>query len=211
MRSSPPCPHILDKYATNYKQVSTSSIMPSPFKPKPARRSETLVSPRCMSNNPLFQYSIHTIPSSFKRDLAPVFPDASITPQTPLLIIPTFQKSDIELLTYGEQQDKEKDRLLLSFYEWSDQVRQQILAIYPQAWVDVTDPASGIARWGNQGSLYSDVEGVVKCLKYETMDCGGCRILKHPSWKYSVYPATMFTTVPLQLLQHALCIVESRQ
>ena len=171
---------------------------------KKSRRAETLLAPTKLPNNSLFEYSIHSVPASFKRDLAPVFPDAKITSQSPILVIPTFQKATVNLTVFGKEQESEKDRLLLVFYKWSDRVRAALSKRDAQAWVDVTDPVTGMARWGSGASTYSDVHGAVKCLKYATTDCGGCTILKHPQWKYAVYPATLFTNAPLATIQEAI-------
>jgi len=37
-------------------------------------------------------------------------------------------------------------------------------------------------------------------LKYHTQCCGPCKILLHPKWGSHVYPASLFTTAPLDVV-----------
>lgn len=154
-----------------------------------------------------FEYSVHIPPRALLREITSVFPgvDISSDPRvhTPLLVIPTFQRAALPLLEYGDRQAEEKDRLLERFFQWCQQVHDAIKAFEPDAWVDATDPASGTAWKGNAGSCYSDVDGIIRLLRYETVDVG-CRIAAHPVWRFAVYPATLFTTAPQDVVKKAL-------
>lgn len=75
--------------------------------------------------------------------------------------------------------------------------------------MDATDPATGAAVYGNPAALYSDVPPIARLLRYRTMDCGGCTILLHPEWSSGVYPATVFTTAPLEVLVSGLASVNN--
>lgn len=149
---------------------------------------ETLVEPKLSVSFVDFQYSVHSLSNMLKRELASVFPSQHFDLQTQLLLVPTMQRSQVELLQFGDHQAVEKDRLLERFFEWSTMVRDAVQRLDEHAWVDVTDPASGTARWGAQGSVYSDVYGMLRTLKYPTQDIGGCLVLEHPHWHFFVYP-----------------------
>mmetsp|Transcript_9900 Transcript_9900/g.16986 ORF Transcript_9900/g.16986 Transcript_9900/m.16986 type:complete len:93 (-) Transcript_9900:128-406(-) len=72
-------------------------------------------------------------------------------------------------------------------------------------WADATDPSSGQPYFGDAGSdIYSDVHGNMVLLKYPTENVGGCEVMAHPEWKYRCYPATMFTTAPLETVLEVL-------
>ena len=74
-------------------------------------------------------------------------------------------------------------------------------------WADVTDPATGLPYFGQAGShIYSDVHGNMALLKYETENVGGCVVMSHPEWKYASYPATLFSSAPLDVLKEALSL-----
>lgn len=151
-----------------------------------------------------FEFSVHAPPNALLRELTSVFPDTSIGVRSPVLVIPTFQRSAVPLLEYGDEQDAEKDRLLLRFFEWCGQIAEVVNQLQPLAWIDATDPASGLAWRGKPGSCYSDVDGITRLLRYETLDIGGCRVVAHPQWRFAVYPATLFTTATVEVVVQAL-------
>ena len=35
---------------------------------------------------------------------------------------------------------------------------------------------------------------------YKTNNAGGCKILLHPKWESAVYPASIFTTAPAEMV-----------
>lgn len=151
-----------------------------------------------------FEFSVHVPTNAFLRELTSVFPDASIGVRSPVLVVPTFQRSAVSLLEYGDKEAVEKDRLLLRFFEWCDRVVEAVKQLQPSAWIDATDPASGLAWRGKPGSCYSDVDGLTRLLRYETIDIGGCRVVAHPKWRFAVYPATLFTTATPNVIIQAL-------
>ncbi|KAA8499432.1 Methylmalonic aciduria and homocystinuria type D-like, mitochondrial [Porphyridium purpureum] len=172
--------------------------------------AETLVGPTRCSHYVDFEYSVHTCPSAVLREVAGVFPDQreAILSKDPsgnsaLLIVPTFQKAAASLLSWGDVQAAEKDRLLEEFLRWSKQVCDVLWA--QGYWADVTDPCTGLPYYGTAGAqIYSDVHANMTILKYETENVGGCVVMAHPEWKYASYPATLFTTAPLETLHQAL-------
>lgn len=64
---------------------------------------------------------------------------------------------------------------------------------------DLTDPCSGLPVLSERGgSYYPDVIGGQMLLNYDIIDTGCCKLLSHPKWHTKVYPATLFTTAPLE-------------
>ena len=56
-----------------------------------------------------FEYSVHTCPPSFERELKHVFPDLECCG---MVAIPTMQHAHCDLVEIGELVELEKDRLL---------------------------------------------------------------------------------------------------
>lgn len=54
------------------------------------------------------------------------------------------------------------------------------------------------------GMAYSDLSGIALLLPYDHLQVGVCEMVSHPDWRTAVYPATLFTTAPLDILQLAL-------
>ncbi len=52
----------------------------------------------------------------------------------------------------------------------------------------------------DSNKVYSEVDGIQLLLNYKTMNCGCCKVLLHPKWGSSIYPASMFTTAPQSLV-----------
>ena len=168
------------------------------------RRHARTILPRTLSRTYTdFEYSVHIAPKSLGRELRSVFPVLTAS-KDPILVIPTFQRSAIELLEFGELQTREKDRLLDSFMTWATALRAALLAKSSTVWFDATDPASAQAHFGAPAGCYSDVDGIARVTNYHTTDAGACRIVKHPGWGYACYPAMAFTTAPKELFVEVL-------
>lgn len=52
--------------------------------------------------------------------------------------------------------------------------------------------------------VYPEVDACETLLRYRTYNAGGCKVLSHPQWGTSVYPATMFARGPIEEVQAAL-------
>eukprot|EP00775_Hariotina_reticulata_P004124 gene4124-4370_t len=146
------------------------------------------------------EYSVHACHSSMAREIQSVFPDEDLSN---LLIVPTCQQADCDLVRTGEKVDTEKDRLLERFIEWS---RCVCARLQDQGhWCDYIDPCSGLPMI-QQGTnnVYPEVEGLSVLLGYKTQNAGCCKIVLHPRWGSAVYPATLFTKAPLQDLLSAV-------
>jgi hypothetical protein len=174
------------------------------------------------------EYSIHGCPARLYQELKLIFPelfptssscssltksfsaglrsstDSSIAVQrSDLLIIPTFQPCRYDLVGAGPEQDREKDEKLEHFYLWAitlcSLIREQ------GHWADFTDPASGYPVLGPNGpSFYPDVPGAQTLLNYDVTNTGCCSLLVHPRWQTKVYPATVFTAAPVDVVLHIL-------
>eukprot|EP00729_Bicosta_minor_P018760 gene18760-32336_t len=119
-----------------------------------------------------------------KEDLGRVFPGVDMAN---MLIVPTFQPCKCDLVAMGPEPEAEKDRLLENAQGH---------------WADLTDPCSGFPVYGERGpGWYPDVIGSQMLLQYTMLDTGCCKLIAHPRWQTKVYPATLFTTAPLEIVK----------
>jgi hypothetical protein len=147
-----------------------------------------------------FEISVHTLPPAFRADLAGVLP---ATPLDGLLLVPTAQRSAVDLAAWGEEAAREKDALLERFAAWADAVGARLRA--RGFWADAVDPCSGLARATPHSHVpYPEVDAFETLLRWRTSDAGGCRLLLHPRWGAAVYPATLFARAPLDEVLAAL-------
>ena len=92
---------------------------------------------------PDFEYSIHTIPRTHRDEVQAIFPTMSIDE---LLVIPTCQKSAVDLVEWGDAAAQEKDRLLIRFQRLAKAVCESLIA--QGYWADYIDPCSGLPMVG---------------------------------------------------------------
>lgn len=52
--------------------------------------------------------------------------------------------------------------------------------------------------------VYSEVDGVELLLRYRCLSAGMCKILLHPLWGGAVYPASLFTDAPFEVVREVL-------
>lgn len=52
--------------------------------------------------------------------------------------------------------------------------------------------------------VYSEVDGVELLLRYRCLSAGMCKILLHPVWGAAVYPASLFTNAPFEVVRDVL-------
>ncbi|KAI8106817.1 hypothetical protein M9434_001471 [Picochlorum sp. BPE23] len=146
------------------------------------------------------EYSIHECPKTHRDDVASIFPQEDMQG---MLIVPTCQKSDVNLVGWGEQADVEKDRLLERFVQFASCVCEWLMD--KGYWADYIDPCSGLPMIHKNGNnVYGEVQGLVTLLGYQTQNAGCCKIILHPKWGSSVYPASFFTKAPLHELENAI-------
>ncbi len=64
---------------------------------------------------------------------------------------------------------------------------------------------NNIQYYGVRGAgIYPETESAMTLLKYDLINTGCCKIISHPLWGTSCYPATLFTNVPLFELKRIL-------
>ncbi|KAI9207460.1 uncharacterized protein BJ171DRAFT_578579 [Polychytrium aggregatum] len=150
------------------------------------------------------QVSVHTPGRHLKKELALVFPELKNSKHLDqLLVIPTFQLSRHDLVAVTPETNLERNILLDYIYIFGQKFRDNIAAL--GYWADMTDPASGYPIYSDRGAaLYPDVDGAIRLLKYQTILAGCCKVLRHPKWGTKNYPATLFTTAPLPVVEQVL-------
>lgn len=193
-----------------------------------AYTSSTVVKPRELArkqgSDDGLECSIHTLPKPLLREFRHVFgdqylktasqfpncsnettsdapPDSRLAPE--LLAIPTNQRAREDLVAVGDHIEKEKDRLLNVFIELGRDFCTKIRA--QGYWADYIDPCSGLPMMSlGCNKVYSEVDGMECLLNYKTYSAGFCKILTHPKWGSSVYPATMFAFCPVDIASQIL-------
>jgi len=72
-------------------------------------------------------------------------------------------------------------------------------------WADYIDPCSGLPMVNrDSGSVYGEVQALVSLLGYQTQNAGCCKIVLHPRWGSSVYPASIFTKATIDAVKAAI-------
>uniref|UniRef100_K3WPJ2 Methylmalonic aciduria and homocystinuria type D protein n=1 Tax=Globisporangium ultimum (strain ATCC 200006 / CBS 805.95 / DAOM BR144) TaxID=431595 RepID=K3WPJ2_GLOUD len=169
-----------------------------------ARAQGALLSPTAI--RPGFEVSVHECPKLLLRELKHVFPaqfERKQPTSQPTLAVLTCQRSLMDLSQFGVDADKEKDRLLETFVEFAQQVSSKL--IEHKYWADFIDPCSGLPMLTLQSNkVYSEVDGVEVLLRYRCNSAGMCKILIHPSWGAAVYPASLFTNAPYELVREVI-------
>jgi len=141
-------------------------------------------------------------PRLMQRELCHVFPHLAGDANS-ISCIPTCQHTGVDLVKVGDKVDTEKDRCLEIFDDFG---RALCAALASTGyWADYIDPCSGLPMLTpDTNKVYSEVDGVQLLLRYATMDAGACKILLHPKWGSSVYPASAFTNAPPEEVAKAI-------
>merc|ERR1712087_158229 len=138
------------------------------------------------------EYSIHECPKKHAENLVTLFPGVDVSN---MLVIPTCQNSDVDLVRTGEPIEQEKDRLLERFMKWAQFVCDKLNK--EGHFSDYIDPCSGLPMVNkNNQCVYGEVDALSTLLGYKTTNSGCCKVILHPKWGTSVYPASMFTKAP---------------
>eukprot|EP00468_Gymnochlora_sp_CCMP2014_P008144 CAMPEP_0167759528 /NCGR_PEP_ID=MMETSP0110_2-20121227/11076_1 /TAXON_ID=629695 /ORGANISM="Gymnochlora sp., Strain CCMP2014" /LENGTH=209 /DNA_ID=CAMNT_0007645929 /DNA_START=166 /DNA_END=795 /DNA_ORIENTATION=- len=165
------------------------------------------------------EYSVHKLHPIIRRHCKRIFPSLAKKVSTSkkegktslesLLCIPTFQHCKCDMLEFTEIAESEKDAKLKSFYAWCQALCDEL--IKKGHWADYIDPCSGYPVIGDGGSsVYNEVEGMQLLLRYRHQQVGMCKVILHPRWGQRIYPASMFTTAPLTVVQEAVKIIEKK-
>lgn len=79
------------------------------------------------------------LPHTHKREIQAIFPDQDVTD---MLIVPTCQKTIVDLVNRGENVEQEKDHCLERFFKWAEVVCEHVSSA--GYWIDFIDPCSGL-------------------------------------------------------------------
>ncbi|KAL3160777.1 hypothetical protein ABBQ38_009189 [Trebouxia sp. C0009 RCD-2024] len=151
------------------------------------------------------EYSVHSCPRRHWTEVSMIFPGLTADK---LLIVPTCQHSKMDLVQTGEAVETEKDDLLEKFMEFAKGVCNK--ATDRGHWADYIDPCSGLPMMHTNCTVpYGEVDGMSALLGYQTANAAGCKVLIHPRWGTSVYPATLFTKAPVTVLKKIIEEVEA--
>eukprot|EP01134_Creolimax_fragrantissima_P000887 CFRG0887T1 len=143
------------------------------------------------------EYSVHDCPPRMLKELPAVFPDVALTG---LLIVPTFQRTKVDLTAIGPEVEEIKEECLYKFYRWGTGVCKAVE--HRGYWADMADPATGYPMLGKPGvTFYPEVIGAQTLLGYDMIQTGCCQMVCHPLHGTRVYPASLFTTAPKALLE----------
>jgi hypothetical protein len=157
------------------------------------------------------EISVHSLPKAAYREFAQVFrgrredEDEAVDPTAAsdldLLAICLNQHARCDLNAVGDAVTAEQERLLNHCFRVSMEIIERIKAC--GHWADAIDPCSGLPVATRDASkVYSEVDG----LGYKTVlaSSGNCKILLHPEWGSAVYPGTIFTLAPRNVIQNLL-------
>ncbi|KAI8084515.1 uncharacterized protein BX664DRAFT_337167, partial [Halteromyces radiatus] len=146
-----------------------------------------------------FEYSIHSPGTRFGRELAVVFPSLTNKQLKEILVVPVIQRCEHDMVGITQTVNHERNEKLEIFVSWGKSVVDRLRRI--GIWADIMDPASGFPIYSEAGPTpYPDVQGTQTLTKYDIQNVGCCHILLHPTWNSSIYPSTLFTTAPYDLL-----------
>jgi len=155
------------------------------------------------------EISLHFLPKSLRREFKHVFGDSYLgggddgcEPPPPrghdeesleLFAVASNQRAKVDLVGVGDDVEAEKDRLLNVFLTFGQDVCDRVCGLDADFWADYIDPCSGLPMNSlSRNKVYSEVDSMEVLLGYRAYNAGFCKILCHPDWGSSVYPATIF-------------------
>ncbi|KAI9308317.1 hypothetical protein BJ944DRAFT_260506, partial [Cunninghamella echinulata] len=154
---------------------------------------------RFMYKESEFEYSVHSPGTRFGRELGTVFPSLSSKQRKEILVVPVIQRCEFDMVGITQIVNKERDDKLELFVSWGKSIVDRLRTV--GMWADIMDPASGFPIYSEAGPTpYPDVQGTQTLTRYDIQNVGCCHILLHPKWKSKIYPSTLFTTAPHDVL-----------
>ena len=121
--------------------------------------------------------------------------------QTPIAgVVLLLQKSRVSFQEFDRNIVREKDRLRANFLRWGTNL---IFALQDLGYSsDLFDPRTGYPLLGQQGKLSFDDNAVVRALlDYPVTSYKHCSLIEHPVWGDRVYPSTIVTTAPRDIIE----------
>jgi len=150
-----------------------------------------------------FEWSVHRPPALMYREIQSMFPARKdgVTKDN-LLVVTTCQRTGPDLAGEGQEVDEEKDRCLEVFMAFGQQVAEELAAA--GHWADYVDPCTGHPVREPINLVFPEVEALEMLLQYKCGQAGNCKIVMHPQWGSNVYPCSLFTTAPADVLAQAV-------
>lgn len=117
-------------------------------------------------------------------------------------LIVILQQSSIPLKESSFEVALEKDNLRAKFMLFG---RSLIFALQAQEYQsDLFDPRTGYPLFARSGMTFDDNAAVKAILKYPVISHRQCSLLIHPVWGNQVYPSTIVTSAPANILDSCL-------
>ena len=157
------------------------------------------------------EYSLHLCPKKHKSEAQAMFNFTEDDDEKveKLIIVPTCQKTAVDIIKTGERVDEEKDLCLERFLKFAE-IATNVLR-EKNFWCDYIDPCSGLSMIHRDSQrVYGEVDALVTLLNYECTNVGCCKIVMHPKWGSSVYPASLFAIAPEDEVRDALRIAAEK-
>lgn len=200
------------------------------------KKNRTLLEERPSAFLHTLHFSLHLAPKLLQmNDVEPVFMSMRNL-KWPLHCLMTFQPVTDSLIEFSEEASECKDHGRDRFCAFMGLVKEAVMEEYQatataigeekeevgsssssgsrDVVVDWSDPATGIPMEGECGPcVYSDADGIEQVLSFELVHIcgpgGGCRVISHPRWGSSVYPATGFISAPTDVVVRALARMQT--
>ncbi|UPR03491.1 ABC transporter [Chloropicon primus] len=156
------------------------------------------------------EYSIHRVEGKVYEAARSAFPDLGLLGEAghTLLAVPTFQLAapGVDLNPDSgcptHEISFEMNKLHRNYVALESEVyRELTLAGY---FCDSVDPLTGGATHTRLGSRYNEVRGAQELLGYQVRELRGHPLVLHPNFGSSCYPATIFSTAPVDMVQACL-------
>ncbi|MES1914701.1 MAG: hypothetical protein MHM6MM_006747 [Cercozoa sp. M6MM] len=121
-------------------------------------------------------------------------------------IVSTFQLCDCDIVDFTPEAQQQKDLLLFRFYVLQSVVCQALLQ--RGFWCDFFDPPSGIPALSPSAgpSLFSEADVLCRLFpgQLKQHQVSNCHVISHPRFGLRVYPASMLTSAPAEVVSEVL-------
>jgi len=156
------------------------------------------------------EVSAHLPARLMRRDLSCIFRSAIdnglVSPEA-IVILPTIQHTVLDILAVTSETAKEKDDCLERFVAFAQRFCSEVSA--RGFWADFCDPCSGLPTFTSSNTVYAEIQALEKLRRFPTTNAGGCRVAMHPRWGSAMYPASMFTSAPVAVIEEVLLACDS--
>ncbi len=114
-------------------------------------------------------------------------------------LILVLQQSSISLKESTSKVAQEKDQLRANFLRFGCDL---IFALQDHKYQsDLFDPRTGYPLFARSRMTWDDNAVVNALLNYPVISYQQCSLLSHPVWKHNVYPSTIVTSAPLNIVE----------